>query len=274
MINRKTMREKLVLLMKKIFDLMGFRIHRNAHDRELNQLIEFLQPKKTDLALIRIGGIGDGAYLVPDDLRGISLCLSPGSNKQWNFENDLLRNFGIKSAIMDRLENKPTNLSREIRFKDSWLGILDDTSFTTMESWLNELGTDADSDLLLQMDIEGAEYDILFTLPERILQRFRIMIIEFHYSNRFVNSELFLHFHKKIFETIERNFEVVHFHGNNCCGKWKMRDLSLPVVFEVTFLRRDRISRVLGGSDVPHELDSDCVSEMPTLDFNFSPKLN
>jgi hypothetical protein len=244
------------------------------HDFEITQLLEFLQPKQTNFPLMRIGGAGDGGYLVPDDLDGILLCFSPGSNKLWNFEKHLLHNFGIRSAIMDRLENKPTDLAEEITFNDSWLGISNDTSFTTIEKWISELDSASDSDLMLQMDIEGAEYDILFTLPEKILQRFRIMVIEFHYSHGFANSELFFEYYSKFFARLEKHFEVVHFHANNCCGQWSLRDLSLPVVFELTLLRRDRITRVIGVSDVPHQLDADCVPEMPTLEFKFPRKTN
>jgi hypothetical protein len=253
--------------LRKILEIFGYKLQKNDHDFEINQLLDYLQPKKTNFPLVRIGEGGDGSYLVPDDLEGISLCLSPGSNQQWNFEKYLLKNFGIKSAIMDRLENKPVDLTDETVFIDSWLGVNDDTSFTTMEKWINNL--DPNIELMLQMDIEGAEYDILFTLSEKLLQRFRIMVIEFHYTYKFQNRDLFLDYYSKIFARLQRHFEVVHFHANNCCGKWSMRDLSLPIVFELTLLRRDRINQIIGISEVPHHLDTDCVPGLPTLEFKF-----
>ena len=41
---------------------------------------QILQPKPTPIPLIRVGDGSDGSYLIPDDLEGISGCLSPGVN--------------------------------------------------------------------------------------------------------------------------------------------------------------------------------------------------
>jgi hypothetical protein len=262
-----------VSLIKKIIESRGYGIHRNLHKAEFMHLLNFLEPKTINNRLLRIGGRGDGGYLVPNDLDGISLSLSPGSNKQWNFERDLHINYGIKSAIMDREENKPPDLPEEFSFRESWLGIEDNENFTTLEKWISDLNLENETDLLLQMDIEGAEYDILFAMPEKVLKKFRIMIIEFHYSNKFANSDLFLEYYSKIFTRLEKHFEVVHFHANNCCGKWSMTELTLPVVFEVTFLRKDRMGEITGRAIIPNELDVDCVPELPHLDFKFNNKI-
>ena len=50
----------------------------------------------------------------------------------------------------------------------------------TMESWVNESIGDASGDLLLQMDIEGYEYETLLAMPDSLLRRFRIIVVEFH----------------------------------------------------------------------------------------------
>ena len=46
-------------------------------------------------------------------------------------------------------------------------------------------------DLLLQMDVEGAEYPILHEVSEETLAKFRIMIIEFHYVDRIFDRNEF-----------------------------------------------------------------------------------
>ncbi len=49
----------------------------------------------------------------------------------------------------------------------------------TLESWVQRKA-DGRDDLLLQMDIEGAEHDVLPNAPMELLTQFRIIVIEFH----------------------------------------------------------------------------------------------
>jgi hypothetical protein len=44
-----------------------------------------------------------------------------------------------------------------------------------------------EGDLLLQMDSEGSEWPVLLNLPEEILERFRVVIVEFHCLDRLVD---------------------------------------------------------------------------------------
>jgi hypothetical protein len=256
-------------MLKVFLERRGLRIHHDNHDDALVKLFDFLKPKLTSLPLTRIGGNGDGGYLVPLDLNEIEVCISPGSNKEWRFEKDLYDRFGIKSAIIDKIENKPIDLYSEFTFTDSWLGTISGNRIKTLESCIEGLKIDLSRDLMLQMDIEGAEYEVLFSMPETLLKRFRILIIEFHYSERFKNRELFEAYFAKVFDRLNAYFEVLHFHPNNCCGVWEYREHSLPSVFELTLVRRDRIDGVLGFSEIPHVLDSDCVSDLPTVAFKF-----
>lgn len=60
-------------------------------------------------------------------------------------------------------------------------------------------------DIVLKMDIEGAEYDVLYSTPVHILRRFKSIAIEIHQfadsSNKFEHLESFLH---------SAGFEQVH----------------------------------------------------------------
>lgn len=239
------------------------------HDVELKNLVNFLSPKKTKYDLLRIGGEKDGGYLLPNDLIGISRCLSPGSNKVWNFERDLLFSHGIPSVIMDRGNNLPENVDSRIQTIDSWVSSDDLPGYTSLNTWISTGLSFGTQDLMLQMDIEGAEYDAIFATSDSNLRRFRILVIEFHYTNKFTNSELFKEYFYKVFEKLERNFTVLHFHPNNCCGTWTYRNITLPNVFELTLLRNDRIDEVLGTSQLPHPLDQDCIPQNKPIVIKF-----
>ena len=65
-------------------------------------------------------------------------------------------------------------------FVKKFIGPVDDDRFMTMESWVASSGIQDSDDLMLQMDIEGAEFLAILTTPDSLLARFRIMVLEVH----------------------------------------------------------------------------------------------
>ena len=57
--------------------------------------------------LIRIGGEGDGGYLVPNILGGVSHCFSPGVSFTSDFESHLSKTYDIKSFMADASVDTP-----------------------------------------------------------------------------------------------------------------------------------------------------------------------
>lgn len=146
---------------------------------EATLIDDFLRPYTTDTPLIRVGDFGDGGYLVPDDFRGIAACYSPGVSQQASFEMDVAKR-GIPSFMADAsVENPPLQVPGA-QFVRKFLGDKDAGEFMTLASWVAETDPDPKADLLLQMDIEGAEYETLGAAPRDLLRRFRIIVIELH----------------------------------------------------------------------------------------------
>ena len=69
--------------------------------QNLSALLELIKPQECPYKLIRIGGNNDGAYLIPDDLKGIKVCFSPGVSNRKDFEDHLAKKFRIKSYLCD-----------------------------------------------------------------------------------------------------------------------------------------------------------------------------
>lgn len=63
--------------------------------------IGLLRPVPCPYPLVRIGGDSDGAYLIPDDLDGITNCFSPGVNNYKSFEDELSLRYGITCHMCD-----------------------------------------------------------------------------------------------------------------------------------------------------------------------------
>lgn len=105
------------------------------------------------------------------------------------------------------------------------------------------------------MDIEGYEWEILESIEVQTLRSFRIMVVEFHdMANRLFNKDKFEEC-KKIFDVLLEEFQIVHVHLNNCCKTVNSRGVLLAPVWEVTFLRKDRVLEPDYSPILPHKLD-------------------
>lgn len=214
----------------------------------VKDVIDHLIPLPCPYELIRIGGNQDGAYLVPSDLGGIEACFSPGVANTKLFEDELAFNYQIKSHLCDfssDLSLFTTPLLEGMQtFEKAWLGNNLDSNTITLQDWIDRRCPDQNKDLLLQMDIEGAEYSIIPFLDEASLSRFRIIILELHNLGNILHDH---NFRSLVLRTLSRlmSFHAcVHAHPNNCCGYVyeDSLDCIIPNVLEVTLLRRDRFS--------------------------------
>ena len=79
---------------------LGIAIGKQAAKRAVLDLVKRLHPRLTEHPLIRLGGMGDGGYLVPDDLEGIEACFSPGVSDHASFEAALIAR-GIRCYLAD-----------------------------------------------------------------------------------------------------------------------------------------------------------------------------
>jgi len=174
-------------LVRQLFLTSGKSITDATEIKDLERFVEKFRPKSAGKELIRIGGKGDGAYLLPDDLFGISTCFSPGVDVSSRFEEELAEIYGIDSFMVDFSVNKPPIENKHFHFEKKFLGNKNDEKFIRLEDWVKNNIND-NSDLILQMDIEGAEYEVIIDTPLEIFKKFRIMVIEFHSLDMLFNK--------------------------------------------------------------------------------------
>jgi len=228
------------------------------------KIFRFLKPKPSLVPLINIGGDRDGAYLLPDDLDGIKACFSPGVNNFKYFEDELLLRFGIESHLCDfssDVERLATPLVDGMQtFQKKWLDLPGVKNSITLHDWVCEYSPGND-DLLLQIDIEGAEYRNLLNVNRKTLRRFRVIVMELHGLNYLNKSDVLSTVLQPFFEKMENDFVSLHLHPNNCAPPTMIKPLGLtvPPVLELTLLRKDRLEpkndTKLFQPLLPHPLD-------------------
>jgi hypothetical protein len=232
----------------------------------LRRLAQRLRPVRTNIDLIRMGAEEDGGYLVPDDLAGISACFSPGVDQVASFEAGLLK-YGIRSHLADfSVDHVPQGVP-VASFTKKFIGASDNDKFMSLEKWVTSSPEySSDNDLVLQMDIEGGEYESLLSTPNEILRLFRVATIEFHNIETWGQRD-YLSLVEATFEKLLNIFHVVHNHPNNAMGIVDMNGFLAPRLFELTLLRKDRVSKIEGFATVPHPLDRPNLPLVPDIGF-------
>jgi hypothetical protein len=124
----------------------------------------------------------------------------------------------------------------------------------TLDEWKSTAIGSYDGDLLLQMDVEGGEFDTLLSASPALLAQFRVMVIEFHYLQDLFNKPFF-DLASRLFRRLLQTHSVVHIHPNNYCGSVRASGLELPRVAEFTFHRNDRLRNRSYRTTFPHPLD-------------------
>ncbi len=246
----------------------GLRVEQCVDRNTVRDFVELLRPVTTEVELIRIGGEDDGGYLIPNDLHGIIALFSPGVAETASFELEIA-NRGIKSFLADYSVEKSPSKHENIQFEKKFIGSRNNEQFLTLSDWIRSKDIPKVGDLLLQMDIEGSEYETILSTTSDILRRFRILVIEFHYLDKV--STYFGN--KVITETLSKlltEFEIVHIHPNNCCPPFAIHGMKIHPCIEVTFLRRDRFLNSSPTLRFPHALDRPNVKEKPDYLFNLN----
>lgn len=230
---------------------------RPSLEADLLEALQLTVPVGCSRPLIRLGGDGDGAYLLPDHLAGIDACFSPGVADRIELERELAEQHGIACFLCDgSVDGEGLDLVPGLHhFQQRWLGSHDNERTLSLDAWVLGRAQQDSRDLLLQMDIEGAEYSCLLAASDSVLARFRIVVIEFHWlarlaSARFLNSRFL-----PVLRKLQRHFDCVHAHANNCCGTTTLCGVEVPNVIELSFYRRDLNQPTLHPPCLPHPLD-------------------
>lgn len=227
----------------------------SSEKQDVVDFVRLLKPIEIGHELIRIGSERDGGYLIPDDLAGVIGCFSPGVEETADFEDALAKEYGIRSFLADYSVDRAPIENDLFDFDKKFLGVTNDTEYMRLEDWVaGKISTQRDGDFILQMDIEGAEYDVLEDTPQHVLKLFRTMVIEFH-DLEDVFQRGALERLSSLFKKITDDFDVAHIHPNNHAPVYHAFGLDVPSVLEVTFVRKDRVRGTGGAVQLPHALD-------------------
>ena len=235
--------------------------------------IDLLKPRECPFKLIRIGGNKDGAYLIPDDLLGIEACFSPGVSNSKDFEDHLASKYKIKSHMCDYSSDIAKFKTKIIKgfqtFEKKWLDIKNNENCINLDDWVEKYSPNSQDDLILQMDIEGAEYRNILNTKIKLIKRFRIIIIELHNVLNLFDESNAKNI-KSLLKKLNETHICIHAHPNNCQNRVIVdvnNGMNIPNVIELSYLRKDRFKKKSKLIDVelpnPLDIESNVISRKP-----------
>lgn len=212
----------------------------------------------------RLGNPYDGGYVV-SDLDGYDLLISCGIGHNVSFEMDFRAKFpGVPIRMYDpKIERFPRRGLPLLESNSVWkrLFVSDRVGPGKTNLYKLLLGK---RDVLLKMDIEGAEVPWIKSLSIENQKRIRQAVIEFHSIKPESLAAL-----RKMLET----HVLVHVHGNNYSGEKVEGDFRITRAFEVTLLRKrdaGKIKPYRGPLPIPG-LDFPNNRKRPEYDLNREP---
>lgn len=232
---------------------------------DVESLLNKFAPQDCGQDLVRMGPAFDGGYLVPDDLNGIGAMYSPGVSDTLGFDLEIAQR-GIPCFLADGTVQKPSGMHEAMQFEKMMIGEGPTDTFMSLESWVARTGP-ADGDLMLQMDIEGAEYDVLLSTPQALLNRFRIIVLELHWLDGCVFEDKRTQLNQLMDRLLEKHI-ICHLHPNNVCPPVTILGRQVPPLVELTLIRKDMLKRATGATPAyPHPLDAPNDTNAPLRSF-------
>lgn len=252
------MNTALINVLRRGLSPFGIFPVRLSKEPDVGKLIQDLRPYECTKPLIRFGSGLDGGYLLPDDLEGIQYCFSPGVSDESSFELECAER-DIEVYMADASVSGPAGTHPKFHFIAKFLGATTKGKFISLNDWVTHHMNDMNQDAILQMDIEGFEYETLLATSKEVMNRFRIMVVEFHHLDQLWDVNFF-NIAKACFDKILDTHKCVHIHPNNHATPLTMRNLTIPKYMEFTFIRKDRCTSIRKAKTFPHPLDKDCIA--------------
>lgn len=228
-------------------------------------ILAMFAPHDCGVPLRRVGGANDGGYLVPDDLDGIAAMFSPGVSDTITFDREI-SDMGIPCFLADGTVNSPPDMPDNMKFSRFMIGDGGKAGFKTMSDWIAETRV-RDGDLIMQMDIEGAEFDVVTGMPDELIGRFRIMLIELHNIDKMLLGEGRNILQRFMLRLLTQH-HVCHVHPNNICAPVDILGRKVPPFVELTLLRSDRVrTDELRSAVYPNPSDRPNITSLPNRDY-------
>jgi len=223
------------------------------YEHYLEELKKRLIPYQNN-NLKRYGPNGDGAYILDKELvnkTNIVYSLGVGPNDSHiGFDHEMADDgkavFLYDGSVLSFWSKRP-----EFKFFSEYI------SSKNLLKFISENGHSQETEMLLKIDIEGAEYETFLNSDEKLFSHFNQITAEIHSlifprmeEENDANDSAFLE-KIKLLDLLNRHYNLVHLHGNNC-GPTRY---GISEALELTYIRKDKCPPNMSVSQKPCPVD-------------------
>jgi hypothetical protein len=230
------LRSRVIAMESAMIDFSG--TPQTPADQRALAAASLLRPFAVDPGLVRIGGDGDGGYVMAE-IFDVAAAISVGVGPDVSWDADVASR-GLRVAMFDPTVAEPPSTVPRSAFHRIGLGTAEQASESRLDLRpLDDLITLAGAeyqDALLKIDIEGAEWRALEGV--RDFGRFPQVALEMHDLGD-LRHEIAGDRIVTVLKTLHTTHVPFHVHANNECPVVRFGRFWLPDALEVSYLRRD-----------------------------------
>lgn len=233
-------------------------------DERLREAVRLVRPMTGEgLRLLRVGGDHDGGYVMADDF-AVSGAVSIGVGPDVSWDVDVAGR-GIPVALFDpTVRRLPTPVPGG-RFHRVGVSGLDRTQeYRPLPELVRMAGFAGRTDLLLKVDVEGAEWSALAALTPADLAPYRQMAFELHGLSDLADPDRA----RQVLDGLALLAEghvPIHVHANNYDDLVRFDRAWFPNAIEVSYVRRDLLPDPVPSTSIASPLDRPCDPRVPEI---------
>ena len=224
------------------------------------------------LNMERIGKDYDGGYNIALLGSGAyDLYLGGGINDDTSFENHFfeIHSECKKGFAFDASIEKTPPLPSSVTWKQEFIGFGTDnnndlTSFMSMHK-----------DIFLKIDIEGGEWDWFTRIDKTLLRNVKQMTMELHtVCGDSYDDSSGIDYHLNVLKKLGTTHDLIWAHGNNYRGVCSLHGLAVPVVLELTYIRKGELDPLLvrrNSRKLPRNDDMPNSPDIVDIPLNYPP---
>ena len=211
-------------------------MHPEKYDFFKEVVGSFQVKRVKDYNLVRLGSQRDGGYVMLDDFRNSSIAYSFGiaDNVAWELD--------VADNEIDVFCYDPTVtgiIGNDSRLHFTRMGIAGDDNvnplYCTLETLIKKNEHASQKNMILKIDVEGAEWDSLCSISPELLSRFAQISLELHDITDVSNRDKIL----KSVHNLTLHHQAIWIHANNAGRVEQAGNIKCPSLLEVTLVNKE-----------------------------------
>jgi hypothetical protein len=204
--------------------------------------------------LVRIGQDLDGGYVMLDYKLRDTIAYNFGISNEVSWDRDMLFLRNVIYQYDHTISDTPLH-DTDVKYFKKGIASSEQEEMVTLSSAIFSNGHQDRNDLILNIDIEGYEYDVLRSIPPETFAQFSQIVIEYHWFSQALQDKKSLEDYIYAIQHISKTHQIIHVHGNNFSGFGVYSGIVVPDVIEATYVRKSDHSFVKNDDYFPTTLD-------------------